>query len=825
MRKRMIMTVLLMAVCKIVSADWLTIYNFEISAGETKEVSIHLQNDETYVAFQFDLYLPEGISIESYSANRERIPESTTLSMARVSNGAYRFVAAAMENEPLIGYDGNIITLTVKAAESIVPDRYTGNFNNIKLSRQDAVGSIISWEMEFPVGVLEPTVVTAYDVTRRYGEENPDLGYYYSGPELKGEPTITCAATATSPVGTYDIIVSRGTVSNYNLECVHGTLTIEPAPLTVVADNFTKKQGEPLPEFTLTYEGFKNDETEDVLTVKPTVTTTATAESGPGEYPIMVSGGEAQNYELYYVEGRLVVIDADAVAIMAKSYTRQYGEDNPTFEYTVEGAELEGAPDIYCAATATSPVGTYDIVVSQGTVTNYNVSYYAGTLTIEPAPLTIATGNYTKKQGEAMPEFTLTYDGFKNNETEDVLITKPTVSTPATVESAPGMYPVNVSGGEAQNYDISYVNGTLTITEADPVTITAKSYTREYGEANPTFEFSSEGAALTGTPEITCEATASSPVGTYPIVIKKGTVTNYNDTYVNGTLTITKAPLSVKAGTYTRKQGEDNPEFTLTYEGFKNNETESVLIKKPTATTTATKESTPGEYVVTVSGGDAMNYELSYTNGKLIVMDADAVVITAKSYTREYGEDNPTFEFTSEGAALNGTPEITCEATAASPVGTYDIIVSQGTVTNYNVTYVAGTLTITKAPLTVKVEDATREQYLENPEFVITYSGWKVSDDESVLTKKPTASTDATKDSPVGEYAIVVSGGEAKNYELNYQNGVLTIIESTGIGEISVTSPADVYTLQGHKVRTKATTLDGLPKGVYIVKGNKVVIK
>ena len=825
MRKRMIMTVLLMAVCKIVSADWLTIYNFEISAGETKEVSIHLQNDETYVAFQFDLYLPEGISIESYSANRERIPESTTLSMARVSNGAYRFVAAAMENEPLIGYDGNIITLTVKAAESIVPDRYTGNFNNIKLSRQDAVGSIISWEMEFPVGVLEPTVVTAYDVTRRYGEENPDLGYYYSGPELKGEPTITCAATATSPVGTYDIIVSRGTVSNYNLECVHGTLTIEPAPLTVVADNFTKKQGEPLPEFTLTYEGFKNDETEDVLTVKPTVTTTATAESGPGEYPIMVSGGEAQNYELYYVEGRLVVIDADAVAIMAKSYTRQYGEDNPTFEYTVEGAELEGVPDIYCAATATSPVGTYDIMVSQGTVTNYNVSYYAGTLTIEPAPLTIATGNYTKKQGEAMPEFTLTYDGFKNNETEDVLITKPTVSTPATVESAPGMYPVNVSGGEAQNYDISYVNGMLTITEADPVTITAKSYTREYGEANPTFEFSSEGAALTGTPEITCEATASSPVGTYPIVIKKGTVTNYNDTYVNGTLTITKAPLNVKAGTYTKKQGEDNPEFTLTYEGFKNDETEDVLITKPTATTTATKESEPGEYVVTVSGGEVKNYELSYTNGKLIVMDADGVVVMAKSYTREYGEDNPTFEFTSEGAALNGTPEITCEATAASPVGTYDIMVSQGTVTNYNVTYVAGTLTITKAPLTVKVEDATREQYLENPEFVITYSGWKLNDDESVLTKKPTASTEATKDSPVGTYTIVASGGEAKNYELNYQNGVLTIIESTGIGEISVTSPADVYTLQGHKVRTKATTLDGLPKGVYVVNGKKFVVK
>ena len=51
------------------------------------------------------------------------------------------------------------------------------------------------------------------------------------------------------------------------------------------------------------------------------------------------------------------------------------------------------------------------------------------------------------------------------------------------------------------------------------------------------------------------------------------------------------------------------------------------------------------------------------------------------------------------------------------------------------------------------------------------------------------------------------------------------IIESTGIREISVTNPADIYTLQGHKVRMKATTLEGLPKGGYIVNGKKVVVK
>ena len=809
----MIMAILLMAVCEIVSANWLSITDFSISAGETKEVSISMDNDDAYVAFQFDLYLPEGITLESYSANRQRIPESTTLSMARVSNGAYRFVAADLDSQPLIGYNGHLITLTVKAAETIAPNQYLGYFNNIKLSRQDATGDFIPWNMEFPVWVLEPTVVTAISVTRTYGEENPVFEYTYYGPELNGEPTITCNATATSPVGTYDIIISRGTVSNYNLECVHGTLTIEPAPLTVAAENYTKKQGDPLPEFTLTYYGFKNGETEEVLTVKPTVTTPATAESGPGEYPIMVSGGEAQNYELYYVDGRLIVIDADAVAIMAKSYTRQYGEDNPTFEYTVEGAELEGEPVIYCAATATSPVGTYDIMVSQGTVTNYNVTYVAGTLTIEPAPLTVAAGTYTKKQGDPLPEFTLTYTGFKNGETEDVLISKPTVSTTATIESAPGVYPVNVSGGEARNYQISCISGTLLVTEADPVTITARSYTREYGDANPTFEYTVEGAELVGQPTITCAATETSPVGTYDIVVRQGTVANYNATYIAGTLTITKAPLTIAAGTYTKKQGDPMPEFTLTYTGFKNDETKDVLMKQPAISCQATETSAPSEYPVTVSGAEAKNYELSYINGKLIVVDADPVTIIAKSYTRTYGEANPTFEYIANGAELVGQPTITCTATKSSPVGIYDILVTQGTVKNYNVAYVAGTLTITKAPLNIAAGTYTKKQGDPLPEFTLEYTGFKNNEKEDVLTKQPTISCEATEASAPGEYPVTVSGAEAKNYELSYSNGKLIIVDADAVvviaksytREFGEENPTFEYTVEG-------TTLDGTPE-------------
>ena len=143
---------------------------------------------------------------------------------------------------------------------------------------------------------------------------------------------------------------------------------------------------------------------------------------------------------------------------------------------------------------------------------------------------------------------------------------------------------------------------------------------------------------------------------------------------------------------------------------------------------------------------------------------------------------------------------------------------------NYNDTYVKGTLTITKAPLTVTVADATKEQGEENPAFVISYSGWKNGETEAVLTKKPVATTTATKESEVGEYVITVSGGEAANYELSYVDGKLTVTVPDGIGAVTGGTTFDVYTTTGLLVKKDATTLKGLKKGVYVVGGRKVCV-
>lgn len=349
---------------------------------------------------------------------------------------------------------------------------------------------------------------------------------------------------------------------------------------------------------------------------------------------------------------------------------------------------------------------------------------------------------------------------------------------------------------------------------------------RLYGDENPTSQFTTNVVDYSGQPVFSCETEIDTPVGEYEIIINKGSLPDGDYDLLNGTLTIVKAPLSIIAGNYSIKQGEPLPEYILTYNGFKNNEDTSVFIIQPSVTCEATSESEPGEYPILVSGGEANNYAFNYVAGKLTITEADPVTLTANSYTIEYGEEIPALGFTSEGAEVVGEPAISCEARVGSSVGMYDIVISKGAVKNYNDHYVNGTLTITKAPLTVSVDNYSREFGQENPSFDIHYEGWKLEESEGVLISAPEARTTATADSPVGEYPITVSGGEAQNYNFIYVDGILTVTEPTGIAKLLTDARSfDVYTITGIKIRSEVTTLKGLPRGIYIINNKKVSIK
>ena len=211
-----------------------------------------------------------------------------------------------------------------------------------------------------------------------------------------------------------------------------------------------------------------------------------------------------------------------------------------------------------------------------------------------------------------------------------------------------------------------------------------------------------------------------------------------------------------------------------------------------------------------------VRYELKYS--------ADPVTLVVEDKERYYGDDNPKLTFVKTSGETTGQPVLTCSATKQSPVGTYDIVISRGTVEHDVVNLVKGTLTIKKAPLTASVKNYIREEEQENPKFVINYSGWKNGENESVLISKPIATTTATRNSPSGDYPITISGGEAQNYEFIYIDGILTIAKTVDISSlISSGKTFDVYSPDGKMIRVKTTTLDGLPRGMYIINGHKVV--
>ena len=236
-----------------------------------------------------------------------------------------------------------------------------------------------------------------------------------------------------------------------------------------------------------------------------------------------------------------------------------------------------------------------------------------------------------------------------------------------------------------------------------------------------------------------------------------------------------------------------------------------------TAIPTATDAGTYTVYYKVV--GDKQYEDVAVKTVIVTVAMPDAIIITARSYEREYGDANPVFEYEVAGGELDGQPEITCGATKVSDVGDYPITVSQGTVKNLNVTYVPGVLTVTFAPLTATVDSYERKEGEPNPEFTVTYTGWKLpSDETSIIRAVPAFGCEADETSPAGEYPIMMAGGGVKNYMLTIVQGILTVTPATGIDEVLAAGETfDVYTTGGQPVRLKTTTLKGLPKGVYVI--------
>lgn len=331
------------------------------------------------------------------------------------------------------------------------------------------------------------------------------------------------------------------------------------------------------------------------------------------------------------------VINKVPLSVIVSDAQREYGETNPDFCCNIYGfvngeneQTLGITPLFECNATKLSKVGNYPISTAFD-VPNYDITFTNGILSIVKAPLSVNVVNSSKIYGSKNPAFVLSFSGLKNNESNPEWSKAPNIKTEATEKSNVGQYVVTASDGIAVNYEITgYTPATLTITKKD-LNVKANDCERYYGEENPIYKNSYIGFANEDTeeslsiiPTPVCNATKSSNVGTYNIYVSGGESNNYNFIYKGGTLTIKPRNITVSIGNYTKTYGTDNPIFQVQYDGFVNNENESVLTEKVNVNCTANKTSDTGVYPITISGGSATNYIFSkYNFGTLTIEKAE----------------------------------------------------------------------------------------------------------------------------------------------------------------------------------------------------------
>ena len=208
--------------------------------------------------------------------------------------------------------------------------------------------------------------------------------------------------------------------------------------------------------------------------------------SHAGSYAITASGATDPDYNITLLNGTLTIGQA-ALTITANNQSMTYGGTLPaltaTYTTLVNGdtsAAISGL--VLSTVPATSHAGSFAITASGGTDPDYTITLVNGTLTIGQAALTITANNQSMTYGGTQPALTATYTTLVNGDTSAAISGLVLSTVPAT--SHAGSYAITASGATDPDYNITLVNGTLTIGQA-ALTITANNQSMTYGGTQP----------------------------------------------------------------------------------------------------------------------------------------------------------------------------------------------------------------------------------------------------------------------------------------------------------------------------------------------------
>ena len=367
---------------------------------------------------------------------------------------------------------------------------------------------------------------------------------------------------------------------------------------------------------------------------------------------------------------------------------------------------------VYTPAVGVTTTASFTISVDDGggAVTDSSVSVQVTAVAVDLHIGASGTGTY----GGAATVSPVYPSGMTGVDTSGVVCTSTTTATdPAGTYATAGQ----CSGAASLpgfTYNFIYDLGAVVIDKA-PLTVTASTVSGMYGSLpTPTPGYSGLVNGETSVAGIACTTVA--PVVPSAPTRCSGTAANYSLTFVDGTATVTQAPLTLTPSNAQATYGSLAP-VTATPTGFVSGDTMASLTTQPTCTTSAGATAHVGGYpaTTTCAGAVATNYAISYGASGTTTITPASLTITALGKSRLVGQANGDFSATTVGfvngqtiANLTGTLRFTTAATAASGPGSYPVQPSGVSSTDYAITFVPGVVTVTAvAPTPTPTPTAT----------------------------------------------------------------------------------------------------------------------
>lgn len=435
--------------------------------------------EETFAYQNGGIYIPTGLRIFVPSMERyAEMPYYKEFIESLVSFTDQSFIYSG--EQPQINYNVN---LPDGYHLSIDLSKIPVNAGDYELILEGEINGNILADIPLSLVISKADLrITANNASRQYGENNPDFNAVIEG--LQNDENIDdvlidgynlfSRATAKSDIGEYPIELKSDASTNYNIQFKPGKLNVTQAPIRISIGCYNREYGLDNPLFKLSFDGLKSCDELPKWDKLPVFYTDATKLSNVGVYPVSVMC-EPHNYEILSCEYGILTITKAKATISANNKERLYFEQNPQFDFSISGllnddteSCLTTYPSYNCEASILSDAGVYEIMPVGAMSKNYIFEYVPGNLIVNKRQLMVSVGNYTRVYGEDNPSFDVDYTGFVNNEDASTLSQSVTVFCPATSLSDVGTYPIDITGGNATNYQISkYKSGTLTITKAN----------------------------------------------------------------------------------------------------------------------------------------------------------------------------------------------------------------------------------------------------------------------------------------------------------------------------------------------------------------------